>query len=135
MLTGLTCYNAHMKTKKLLLIVAGFTSLALGVVGIVLPLLPTTPFVLLSAACFSRCNKKLENWLLQSRVFGPFIENYRTGQGISKLHKIASVVFLWAGLISTMVITREVWIAVVLLIVGVGVTTHILLIKTKRSRD
>jgi len=121
-----------MNVKKLFLIVAGFISLALGVVGIILPLLPTTPLVLLSAACFSKCNKRLENWLCQSRVFGPFIENYRTGQGISRLHKNASIAFLWAGLTSTIVITRELWIFAVLLIVGIGVTIHLLMIKTKK---
>ena len=118
--------------KKLFFLVVGFISLALGVVGIILPLLPTTPLVLLSAACFSKCNKGLEDWLRRSRVFGPFIENYRTRQGISRLHKIASIAFLWTGLISTMVVTRELWIFVVLIVVGIGVTVHLLMIKTKK---
>jgi len=122
-----------MDIKKPLYIIFGSASLLLGVAGIVVPLLPTTPFVLLSAACFSRSNKKLENWLLRSRIFGPFIENYRTKQGISKLHKSASIAFLWVGLITSMIVLREMWVFVVLVIVGICVTTHLLMIRTKKN--
>ena len=121
-----------MNIKKLFLALFGFVTLLLGVAGIIVPLLPTTPLVLLSAACFSSSNKKLEAWLLRSRLFGPFIENYRTGQGISKLRKIASIIFLWVGLVSSMVIMRTVWIFVLLCIVGICVTTHLVMIKTKK---
>jgi len=119
--------------KKILLIFFGFASLTLGVVGIILPLLPTTPFVLLSAACFGASNKKIEGWLQRSRLFGPFIENYRTGQGISILHKAATIVFLWTGLAVSMAVTRTIWIFFVLCLVGVGVTIHLLMIKTKKQ--
>jgi len=121
-----------MNIKKLVLIILGFVSLTLGVIGIVLPLLPTTPLVLLSAACFSMSNKKLESWILRSRIFGPFIENYRTGSGIRRFHKIATIIYLWLGLITSMVIIKTIWIYVVLGIVGTGVTIHLLMIKTKK---
>jgi len=122
-----------MVIKKLFLIALGFVSLGLGVVGIILPLLPTTPLVLLSAGCFGASNKKIEGWLLRSRVFGPFIENYRTRSGISRLHKYGSIAFLWVGLISTIVIMRTGWVFVVLGLVGIGVTTHLLMIRTKKK--
>ena len=100
----------------------------------VLPVLPTTPFVLLAAICFSASNKKFADWLRQNRIFGPFIENYRTKQGTQMSQKIASIAFLWTGLIISMVIVRTTWVYIVLGIVGIGVTTHLLLIKTKKSR-
>lgn len=101
-------------------------ALALGVVGIFLPLLPTTPLVLLSAFCFSKSNKRLEAWLLRSRLFGPFIENYRTKKGISRRHKTGTLIFLWVGLVTSMVVIQAVWAYILLGVVGLGVSLHVL---------
>ncbi|MCL2500130.1 MAG: YbaN family protein [Defluviitaleaceae bacterium] len=117
--------------KKALLIAAGLVSLALGAVGVILPILPTTPFVLLSAACFSMSHEGLEKWLQKNRIFGPFIDNYRTKQGISILHKTVSIAFLWSGLTVSMILTGTAWVYILLIMVGIGVTTHLLMIKTK----
>ena len=122
-----------MNIKNLLWVAAGFISLTLGAIGIVLPLLPTTPLVILAAICFSSGNKKLDAWLSKSRIFGPFIDNYRTGQGISRARKIASIAFLWAGLVTSMIVLQTPAIYLVLTIVGVGVTIHLSMIKTKRA--
>jgi len=84
--------------KRIVLTVCGFLALAIGAVGAVIPVLPTTSFVLLAAICFSVSNKRLSGWLKQSPLFGPYIENYRTKQGISLGLKIGSMAFLWAGL-------------------------------------
>ena len=121
-----------MKIKKPILIFLGFLFLGFGSLGVILPVMPTTPFVLLAALCFSTSSKKFYDWLRCNRIFGPYIENYRTKQGISIWHKIASVIFLWTGLIISMAIVQTVWIYIVLGIVGVGVTIHLLLIKTKK---
>jgi uncharacterized membrane protein YbaN (DUF454 family) len=124
--------GGKMRIKNLLLTILGFTCLGLGIVGVALPVLPTTPFVLLAAFCFSSSNKKFSSWLQRNRIFGPYLENYRTGQGISKTLKIASIIFVWTGLSVSMAIVKTAWICVVLVIVGLGVTTHLLLIKTKQ---
>jgi len=121
-----------MKLKKLLLTIFGFFCLGLGAVGVALPVMPTTPFVLLAAFCFSVSSERFYTWLQKNRVFGPYIENYRTNKGISIWHKIGSIAFLWTGLIISIFMTRAVWIYVLLGIVGICVTTHLLLIKTKR---
>ena len=121
------------EVKSIVLMALGFIFLALGAIGIFIPVLPTTPFVLLSAACFSSSSKKLNDWLLRSRLFGPFIENYRTGQGISKSRKIVSIPFLWTGLIVSMVIVRTTLTYIILCMVGVGVTIHLLTIKTRKA--
>lgn len=62
--------------RKRLLFVLGFVSLILGIVGIILPLLPTTPFLLLSAYCFSRSSEKFHNYILNNKVFGQYIRDY-----------------------------------------------------------
>jgi len=121
--------------KKLTLTIIGFTFVGLGAVGVALPVMPTTPFILLAAFCFSASNKKFHDWLRRNRAFGPFIENYRTKQGISIWHKTASIAFLWAGLVISMAVARTSWIYVVLAAVGAGVTIHLLMIKTKRKRE
>jgi len=118
--------------KNLILTIFGFTLLGLGAIGVVLPVLPTTPFVLLAAICFSVSNKKFHDWLLKNRIFGPFIENYRTKQGIKLSQKLGSIAFLWTGLIISMVVSQKTWVFIFLPIVGVGVTIHLLLIKTKK---
>jgi len=118
--------------KNFLLTILGFICLTLGAAGIIIPLLPTTPLVLLAAMCFSISNKKLEHRLNQNRIFGPFIENYRTGVGISKRRKIASIAFLWIGLITSMVAIRTTSIYIILCIVGTCVTIHLLMIKSKK---
>ena len=123
-----------MVLKNLILIILGFVFLALGAVGVALPVLPTTPFVLLAAVCFSASNKRIAAWLQRNRLFGPYIENYRTKQGIKLPLKIASIAFLWTGLIISMVIVRTTWVYIVLGMVGAGVTIHLLLIKTKKGR-
>jgi len=122
-----------MSIKKIVLVAVGCIFLALGAIGVVLPVLPTTPFVLVSAACFGASSERLYGWLLRNRVFGPFIENYRTRQGISILHKAGSIAFLWTGLIISMVSVGTALIYIVLGIVGIGVTVHLLMIKTKKK--
>ena len=65
-----------------ILIISGSFFFELGIIGIVIPLLPTTPFLLLAAACYSRSSKKFYNWLLNNKWFGPYITNYLDGKGI-----------------------------------------------------
>lgn len=69
---------------RVLWLLAGATSLALGIVGIVVPLLPTTPFVLLAAACFSRGSVRCERWLLSHRTFGPMVRDWRAHRAIPR---------------------------------------------------
>ena len=122
-----------MAAKRVVLTILGFIFLGLGAVGVALPVMPTTPFMLLAAICFSSGNGKVALWLRNNRIFGPYIENYRTKQGISGTLKAASIIFVWAGLIISMAVMRTLWISVLLCAVGVGVTVHLLMIKTKKQ--
>ena len=117
--------------KGIVLSALGYIFIGLGAVGLVLPLLPTTPFVVLAVACFAAgTNNKISRWLKQNRYFGPYIENYRTGRGVEKALKIKSVIYVWSGLVISMVIIRTVWAYILLAVIGTCVTVHLLMIKT-----
>ncbi|WP_090237067.1 YbaN family protein [Lentibacillus halodurans] len=77
--------------KKILLILAGSISLGVGILGIILPLLPTTPLLLLAAACYVRSSEKLYHWLITNKYFGSYIQNYRDGKGIPLKAKVMGV--------------------------------------------
>lgn len=83
---------------KPLLTALGLISLVLGAVGIVLPLLPTTPFLLLSAYCFARSSGRLQSYLLGHRIFGEYISNYYNRE-MTRPHKIRTLGVMWAGII------------------------------------
>lgn len=72
-------------------LVIGLTSLALGIAGVVLPLVPTTPFVLLAAYCFARSSPRLHDWLITHRAFGPLIRNWEQHRAISPRAKLLAV--------------------------------------------
>jgi hypothetical protein len=76
---------------RTLWLIIGLTSLALGIAGVVLPLLPTTPFVLLSAYCFARSSPRLHDWLLAHRIFGPLISNWEQHRAIAPRAKLLAV--------------------------------------------
>ena len=84
--------------RRQLWIAAGCTCVALGAAGVVLPLLPTTPFVLLAAWCFARSSPRLHDWLLAHRLFGPLIANWREHRAISRIAKRASLLSMAAVL-------------------------------------
>jgi len=99
----------------------------------VLPLLPTTPFVLLAAWCFGAANPAMYQWLLSNKYFGEYIRNYREGGGISNAARARAIVFLWAALmISGALMFSNPYALIVLGFVGAGVTVHLLRIPRKR---
>lgn len=115
---------------RIFLIAAGFLSLALGVIGIFVPLLPTTPFLLLAAFCFLRSSKKLYDWLIHHRVFGKYIYHYLKYRAVTLKTKIGAMIFLAASLTLSIILIAKIPVTVVLLIVGVSVSIHILSLKT-----
>ncbi len=119
------------KVKKVFLIIVGIISLTLGGIGVFLPLLPTTPFVLLAAACFAGCSPTMHKWLCRSRFFGEYIENYRTNAGVSKSVKIKAILFLWAGLGLSAATVHKPLVWTILAAVGVCVSTYLIMMKTK----
>ena len=116
---------------KYLLIAAGTISLALGVIGIVVPGLPTTPFLLLSAACFVRSSPRLLQWLNHNRLFGEYIRNYREGRGIPRRQKVITIASLWLMIgASSVFFIEDLWIKVMLIIIGISVSAYLFFVKS-----
>jgi len=90
-----------MPLKNHLFIALGFISLALAVVGVFIPLLPTTPFLLLSAGLFFRGSQKLYHWLTAHKIFGEYIRNFREHKAILLSTKIFAVATLWTVMLIT----------------------------------
>ena len=92
----------------------GFICIGLAVIGIILPVMPTTIFVILAAYFFAKGSKRFHDWLLQNKVFGTYLSNYRDGKGMSIGSKIFSISFLWVGIVFSILMIDSVWIRVVL---------------------
>ena len=127
--------NKKNRVIRALLLVAGTISLALGAIGIFLPILPTTPFLLLSAACYMRSSERMHKWLLGNRWFGEYIRNYQEGRGIPLKTKIVAMAFLWAAIIySAFFALDEILIAqVALLLIALGVSVHLIRLPTLKK--
>lgn len=123
------------KIKKYSLVFLGSISLAIGIVGIFLPLLPTTPLLLLSAFCYLRSSEKLYNWLLHHRILGAYIYNYMTYKAIPKKTKLGALVFLWATLSISAVMVPILHVRIFLLLVGLAVSIHLLTLKTMNPKE
>ncbi len=118
--------------KKYLLIIAGIISLSLGVMGMFLPVLPTTPFLLLAAGCFLRSSKRLYDWLLNHRRLGTYIKDFLLYKAISKRLKIVSVSTLWITILFSVIVVKIIAIKILLILIAIAVTAHILHFKTKK---
>jgi hypothetical protein len=96
-----------------------------------LPLLPTTPFLLLAAVCFMKSSSKAHAWLLSNRWCGEYLKNYRENKGISKRQKIFSLSLLWVSIgYSLLFATERLWLRALLIVIAAGVTFHIARLPT-----
>lgn len=120
-----------MKLKKMLLISVGLIALLLGTIGIILPILPTTPFVLLAAGCFSLSSPGLTQMLRRNQYLGSYIDNYMNKTGVPKRVKIRAIIFLWVGLAISIWLIGKWIMTIVLIIIGSGVTIHLVKMKSK----
>lgn len=118
--------------KRVLLIISGTICVGLGVLGMFVPLLPTTPFLLLASFCYGRSSKRFYNWLITNRWCGEYIRNYREGKGIRLRHKILTILLLWLTISYSMWVVSLWWIRLILLIIAVGVSVHLVRIKTSK---
>ena len=122
------------KLKRRLLIAAGTISTAIGIVGIFVPILPTTPFLLLAAAFYLRSSQKLYDRLLNNRFIGAYVRNYLRGKGMPRKVKIITILLLWITITCSIIFAVQgLIIRAILLIIAIGVSVHILLIKTTKG--
>ena len=119
---------------RYLLALSGCFFLALGVVGAFLPVLPTTPFLLLSAALFMRSSDRLYQWLMNHRHLGTYIRNFRENKAIPLRVKIVSVSMVWITLLyCTFFVAYAWWMRVMFIAIAAGVSVHILHYKTLKK--
>jgi uncharacterized membrane protein YbaN (DUF454 family) len=120
--------------KRRLLIAAGTLCAGLGTIGILVPILPTTPFLLLAAACYMRSSERFYRWLTSNRIFGDYVKNYIEGRGMPAKIKTFTILLLWLTIgLSITFAVQSLVIRIVLLCVAAGVTTHIALIRRKKA--
>lgn len=122
-----------MDVRKAILIFLGTVCVGLGVMGILLPLMPTTVFLLMAAYCYSKSSDRFHNWLLNNRLLGQYIKNYKSGQGITVRQKVTTIAILWASIaFSIWFVAGAFWLTLLLVAVAIGVTIHLLMLKTYR---
>ncbi len=109
----------------------GCSCLALAVLGLFLPVLPTVPFLLLALACFSRSSDRFYTWLLRHEQLGPIIQPYLNGQGMPFKSKLKAIALVWASIIiSAVFLVNLLWVRIMLPIVALGVTFYLLRLPT-----
>jgi uncharacterized membrane protein YbaN (DUF454 family) len=132
------CKEQGRKIAKTLWFIAGTICVVLGAIGIVLPILPTTPFLLAAAACYYKSSEKMHSWLLNNKWFGEYIRNYTEGKGLTRKTKITALTVLWITIIlSTVFMLHRLLPAqlvlplqLVMIAVAVAVSLHILRLPT-----
>ncbi|MBR5198991.1 MAG: YbaN family protein [Bacteroidales bacterium] len=116
---------------KYLLAGLGLLSLSLGILGIFLPVLPTTPFLLLASVLFLKSSKSLYDWLMNHPKLGPYISNFLVHKAIPLRVKIVSVSMVWITLLYCALMVAEHWaFKLLFIVIAIAVTVHILSYKT-----
>lgn len=119
--------------KRNILLGVAWISLILGGIGIFLPLLPTTPFILLSAFCFQKSSEKFHQWILDSPVFGKYIRDYQEQKGITLKNKIVAITFMAVGMSFSAYKVPNTYMRISLVIIFIAVSYHIFKIKTLKK--
>lgn len=120
------------RAKKALLVVAGSICLALAMLGVFLPLLPTTPFLLLASACYVRSSERLHGWLMGNRLLGGYIRNFKERRGIPLRGRVVAVVLLWLPLLYSVYRLDLFWLELALVLMGL--TWSVLILRMKGVR-
>jgi len=126
-----TSLSITRRLRKVLLSACGLLALVLGLVGVVLPLLPTTPFLLLAAFCFFHGSTRLHRWLESRPWIGEQLRLWHEQRAVSKSVKLAALIYLWLAIgITVSFFVAETFYRLLLLFVAAGVTLHLLRLKT-----
>lgn len=122
---------------KILFVVLGLISLVVGILGVFLPLLPATPFLLFSAWSFAKSSDKLYNWLMNHKVLGTIIRDYRDEKSLTIRIKISAILLLWVSMLYSIfyVVNEKLWLQLILATIATGVTIHLLTLKTKKATN
>ena len=119
---------------RFLYLVSGILLVIIGVIGIFLPVLPTTIFLILASACFVKGSPKANEWLRNHKILGAYLKNYQDKTGLTVKAKVFNISFLWLMILtSAYVFTEEFFIRLLLIAIAIGVTVHLLMVKTKKE--
>ncbi len=125
---------SNKKVLRIILLSLGCLFSGIGFVGLFVPLLPTTPFLLLSAACFVRSSEKLYSKLLGNKLLGVYIKSYLENRGIPLKVKLSAITLLWTGItLSAIFATESLVVRIILFIIAISVTIHIVKLKTENK--
>lgn len=109
----------------------GIISLVIGIVGVFLPVIPTTPLILLSAWCFFRSSSRLYRWVVSNERLGPTIVNFQEGRGITTKTKIRAVVMMWLTIsVSVYFFITNIYLITFLYLIAIGVTIYLFRLPT-----
>jgi uncharacterized membrane protein YbaN (DUF454 family) len=118
---------------RTILLAGGWFFTFLAFVGLLLPLVPTTPFLLAAAACFYRSSDRFYNWIMNNRYFGHYLREYQSGRGIPMRVKILTLTFTWTStLVSVLFFVPWLWLKIMLVTISLAVTIHLIRIKTHK---
>lgn len=112
---------------------AGLAAVGAGMAGLFLPLLPTTPFLLLALFCFARSSDRLHRWLLSHRIFGAHLTSYLKFRAVSLPIKVLAIAFLWCSLAVSMILIDNPYARAALLVVGIAVSIHLLALRILKN--
>lgn len=115
---------------RILFTIIGTLAVILGLVGIVVPLLPTTPFLLLALACYMRGSQRMARWMVNNRLFGRYLMDFQSGYGIPLKTKLWALTVMWVSLAISGYFMPIPWARPLLLVPGIGVTIYLWRYKT-----
>jgi len=118
--------------RRYALLALGWTSVGVGILGMVLPVLPTTCFLLLAGACFAKSSPRASRWLMTNRLFGRYLRDYREAGVIPMRVKAASLAVLWITIGATVIAVDNIWVRVTVLLVAIVVTGHVATTASRR---
>ena len=115
-----------MQGKRIFYLLLGWFSLITGIIGIFLPLLPTTPLVLLAAWCFSKSSERFHTWLINHKFFGPIVSDWQSNDGIPRKSRNRAIIFMWLGMAISILMVSRFWATVGLVCIGICVSIYLL---------
>lgn len=120
--------------KKKIYICVGLLAVGLGIIGAFLPVMPTVPFLLVALFCFERSSKKYHEMILNNKYFGKVLRDYYEGKGLTTSVKIKAILFLSCGIGFSFYKVQHLYLRIMLAVIWLGVTIHIILLKTKHKK-